>query len=222
MRRFFEWYQYLVPTLLFPVVVYLWKGKVEDKRSLVLILIIPIITSYVIPAIGTNRLKLWEFHTRWLVGGFRFQHGFLFGTFTAFFAYLFIDFHSEISWSGILESGFVLGSILGFWNWVYDIYAIKSGIMTVYTKASTRSSQAEVIAMDYAPVYFGSFGFVYGCELQIIHSYLSSAHWGIFISAGIFMGILAMTIPGLAYIGLSYYRYGESGLKSYKNFEEKR
>lgn len=223
MRWFFNLYQYLVPIFLFPTVVFLWKEKIDNLGGLILILGIPIVTSYVIPALGTNKIKLWEFHTKFMIGGFRIQHGFLFGTFTAFFAYLFIDFYKNPSILQILKSGFILGSILGFWNWIYDIYAIKLGIMTVYTQKYTETKDPSAIATDYAPVYFGVFGFIYGCQLQIINklvNLLNNTNYFLLI-AGLML-LIALTVPTLCYMIFSFKRYGQWGLKSYKNFEEKK
>ena len=43
----------------------------------------PIAHAYIVPGIGTNVLRVWEFDTRLRLGRFRPHHGFVFGSATA-------------------------------------------------------------------------------------------------------------------------------------------
>jgi len=98
---FFRIYQYVVPLLLFPLCYWLWLKRYDyDHRTTLLVLSLPIVFSYVIPGLGTNWLKIWEFNTRWKLGRFRPHHGFLFGTATALFALLCLRFPPEDYGSG--------------------------------------------------------------------------------------------------------------------------
>src|SRR5688500_12680593 len=134
MKRVFTVYQYVVPALLFPAGYYLWLGRLEnDHRAVLLTLWMPVLFAYISPRIGTNCLKLWEFHTRWRLGRFRPHHGFVFGTATSLFALLCLgEPPSRLVPLEVARAGFILGSVLAFWNWLYDVAAIRAGFITVY------------------------------------------------------------------------------------------
>ena len=73
---------------------------------------LPITFAYVIPGIGTNWLRLWEFNTRFRLGRFRPHHGLVFGTATSLLAMLTLEPGASTGVLGILRGGFVLGSVL--------------------------------------------------------------------------------------------------------------
>jgi len=41
---------------------------------------IPVLYAYIVPAVGTNVFRIWEFNTRLRLGRFRPHHGFVFGS----------------------------------------------------------------------------------------------------------------------------------------------
>ena len=49
---------------------------------------LPILWAYILPGLGTNVFKVWEFDVRLKLGRFRPQHGFVFGSATAMIAWL--------------------------------------------------------------------------------------------------------------------------------------
>ena len=126
--RLFRFYEYALPVLGFPAAYALWLRRYEGDHLLVLlILAIPIVFSYVIPGLGTNWLRLWELNGSLKLGRFRPHHGFLFGTATSLFALLCLDFPPRSFGIGeIIRAAFVMGSVLAFWNWWYDLHAIKA------------------------------------------------------------------------------------------------
>ncbi|HEY9764978.1 MAG TPA: hypothetical protein V6C82_01375 [Chroococcales cyanobacterium] len=217
MRNFFGIYQYVTPGLVFPLTYWLWLNRYHGNHAFVLfILSIPIVFSYVIPALGTNWLGLWEINTRVRLGKFRPHHGFLFGTGTSLLALLCFD-SPEFSPFGLFRSALVLASVLGFWNWIYDIYAIDCGFITAYNQSYAEGKGAEAIATEHAPVYFGTFGFLYGLMLNTAQHYLldlgkMSLYWPLLI---LFIAI-SLVLPSLAFIGLSFLRHGHSGLKPFE------
>jgi len=75
-RRFFVLYQYVGPLLLTPLAFWLWWKTYEESVTLTLVAwLIPVLFAYLVPCIGTNVLKVWEFNTRYRTGHFRPQHG---------------------------------------------------------------------------------------------------------------------------------------------------
>jgi len=219
-RRFFNVYQYITPLVLFPIAYYIWfKSFGNNHRFVLYVLSMPIITSYIIPALGTNITKLWEFNTRIRLGKFRPQHGFVFGTATSLIAYLCVDrVPGEFGVFEILRSGFIMASVLAFWNWLYDIFAIKSGFMTVYNKQYFEGKGPEAIAMDYAPVYFGVFGLIYGIGVRVGQfAFFEAMSGNLALLSVILFNILALTVPTAVFVLFSYKNNGYSGVAPYKD-----
>lgn len=217
---FFRVYQYVVPLALFPLAYWLWWSRYSHDHLLTAFaLAIPIVFSYVVPALGTNWLRIWEFNTRWRLGRFRPQHGFLFGTATSLFGLLCLDYppRSFDGWE-FFRSGFIMASVLAFWNWLYDVQALRVGFLRVYNRAYGENRGPEAIATEYCPVFFGSFGFCYGIAIRAGECLLADANrrdlfWPLLIAC--LFAVLA--VPVAAYILLSLVARGETGLRSYES-----
>jgi len=127
-KKVFEWYQYLAPAILTPLSFWLWwEVYAGDIRLVLMAWLIPILYAYIVPAVGTNILKVWEFDTSLRLGRFRPHHGFVFGSATAMLAWI-CHFDRAETVFDVIKYGFVVASVLGFWNVIYDIKAIRSGI----------------------------------------------------------------------------------------------
>jgi hypothetical protein len=216
MRTFFTLYQYLVPLLLFPLSYVLWLQHYGGRHDMVLLaLSMPVVSAYVVPGLGTNWLKLWEFTTRLRLGRFRPHHGFVFGTATSLLALLCVPpLTPALHWLDVLRAAFVMGSVLAFWNWWYDIYAIKAGILRVYNRPYAARLDAAAIATDYAPVYFGAFGAAYGAMLHIGQYALLVAGRDAWLLPLLLAGNVAvLVLPVLAYVATSYLKTGTAGLR---------
>ena len=219
MRRFFSLYQYLAPVLLFPLSYWLWLERCDyDHRFVVLVLSVPVLFAYVIPGLGTNWLKLWEFHTRWRLGKFRPHHGFVFGTATSLFALLCVDAHpSGLGVWEVIRAGFVMGSVLAFWNWLYDIVAIKTGLIVVYNRPHFQKLGPEAIATDYAPVLFGVFGLCYGVTIRVSQHYLLElGRWELMGWLTVSGNLAVLVLPVLAFVVCSHLKNGTTGLRPLK------
>jgi hypothetical protein len=217
--RFFRLYEYLVPVLLFPLSCWLWLRRYDgDHRMAVLALFVPICVAYVIPSIGANWLELWEIKSRWKMGRMRLQHGFLLGTASSLVALFSLDIPPrEYGAAEVLRAGFVLGSVLGFWNWFYDVFAIKAGILVVYNRSFFEGRGAEAIAMQYAPAFFGAFGFCYGISLRmgeywLVNADRSDLYWSLLIGSTLLTGACPVVVSALYSLATT----GESGFRSYK------
>lgn len=215
--RFFQLYQYIVPLLFFPLAYWLWLQRYDGNHQFTLAaLSFPIVFSYVIPGIGTNRLKIWKFHTRFKIGRFRPQHGFLFGTATSLVALVALDYPRELNLWEVLRAGFVMGSIIGFVNWWYDTAALKVNFLCVYNQAFASGKDPESVAFQYCPIFFGAFGLCYGMavrilELVVIQQQNTEWFWGFMIA----IHSLLLSLPVLAYVAYSKMTIGQTGLRSY-------
>lgn len=214
-RKAFEYYQYVAPLILTPLSFWLWWRTYEGEIRLVLIAwLIPIIYAYIVPAVGTNVLKVWEFDTKLRLGRFRPHHGFVFGSTTAMIAWL-CYFGAAATAMDVIKYSFIVASVLGFWNVIYDIRAIQSGILKVYNQPWADRKGAEAIAMDYAPWFFAGFGAVYGAgvacaELLIQKGILGHVQY---IAYFLLILVIAMTVPVIGYRFRSFRLHGHSGCK---------
>jgi hypothetical protein len=219
MRRFFSVYQYLGPAVLLPLAYWLWYRQSGRHDFVAIVVALPVLFQYILPAIGTNVLGLWEIDTRVRAGKFRPHHGFVFGAATAMLAFLVTapGPPTGLGFWDLLRASLVMASVLGFWNWLYDILAVRSGHIRLYTQAYADGRCAAAMVGDHAPVYFGTFGAVYGIAIEVARSLLV-VHGRGDLALGIFLAsaILCLTLPVLGYMGQSYLHYGHSGLRSFK------
>ncbi len=185
--RVLDWYQYAAPAILTPLSFYLW----FDGRwtSVAVPWLVPILWAYIVPGIGTNALKMWEFDTRLRLGRFRPHHGFVFGSAT-----------SMLGWCVHLLPHYVIlmPILLGIINVAYDIKALQAGVLRVYNQPAAEGKSATFIALDYAPWFFGGFGAVYG--------------WGLHKDFWLVLG-LSLIVPTTLYIFWSFIAHGHTGLE---------
>jgi hypothetical protein len=174
--------------------------------------LLPIIYAYIVPGIGTNVLKVWEFDTRLRLGRFRVHHGFVFGSATSMLAWLCHGDSAEGLFD-VFSYAFILASVLGFWNIIYDIRAIQSGLLKVYNQPWADGKGAEAIALDYAPWFFAGFGMIYGAAVGIAEWWVANRAINTPVFTGYFVVILIISIavPVLGYRGQSQRRYGHTG-----------
>ena len=215
MKRILSLYQYIAPAILTPLAGWLWYEESNHNLQILLMAwLLPILWAYIVPGIGTNILKMWEFDTRLKLGRFRMHHGFVFGSATSMFAWL-AHPTSASSWEEVLRSAFILAGVLGFINIVYEIKALQAGILKVYNQPWADGKGAEAIALDYSPWFFGGFGAAYGFSLAGLELLLSrgSLSWPMFTL--LFLAGLALTIalPVGGYMRSSLSRHGHKGTK---------
>lgn len=216
--RFFALYQYVAPAVLFPLAYWLFLCRYQSHTMTWFALAIPIVWSYAIPAIGMNWLRIWSMRTRIKVGKIRPHHGFMFGSASSMFALVCLDpATGEPGMLSALRAGLVLGSVVAFWNWLYDVIAIRVGFIEVFNKPWFEGQGPEAIATDYAPALFGGFGFVYGVWLRVGECWLlargrTDLFWPLLCGAL----ASAMVIPVVLFVAQSLWLRGEIGLRTYQ------
>jgi len=117
----------------------------------------------------------------------------------------------------MIRAGFVMGSALAFWNWLYDVHAIRVGFLIVYNRAYSEDRGPEAIATEYCPVFFGTFGICYGVAIRVCEYYLVelgrfNLYWPLLLA----WQLIVLTCPVTAYILLSLVTTGQTGLRSYQ------
>ena len=221
MKLFYQIYQIVVPITLFPFAYWLWLGRFGGNHAVAaLVMFVPVIAYYIFVIIGITRLRLWEMNTWPTIKGMRPHHGFVIGTATGLVAYL--SLHSMAvgrgGLSGILTVAFLVGSTLGFWSWWYETYAVKSGFISLYTKRISDGASAEEAVTDYAPLLFGSMGACHGAMVKAAENMLLPEHsMLLYWTIAVIGGVALIAVPGFLYLVAHRIRYGESGLRSYRN-----
>ena len=215
MKTALNLYQYVAPAVLAPVSFLLWQREYAgDLKLTAAAWLVPMLWAYIVPGIGTNVLKMWEFDTRLRLGRFRPHHGFVFGSATAMIAWVVHAGPAQDVYD-VVREGLVLASLLGFVNLLYDIEALKAGILIVYNEPWARGESAEAIAMDYAPWFFGGFGAVYGAGLAAMERLHADGALSLSVFLGAFTLVLSLAIvlPTAGYVLQSRHRYGHWGTR---------
>jgi hypothetical protein len=208
-------YQYIAPTLLAPLSLYLWWTTYRNVPQVLVAWLIPILWAYIVPAVGTNVCKVWEFDVRWKLGRFRPHHGFVFGSATATIAWL-VHGQPASSVADVLRFAAILGSVLGFWNLLYEVKALRAGMLKVYNQPWADGRGEEAIAFDYAPWFFGGFGAVHGLSIATLEYVVNDRGLpSTMESFAYVLGclILSISVPVLGFIRHSIQTHGHPGTR---------
>ena len=212
MRKALSIYQYVAPAVLAPASFVLWYREYGGNVKLTAAAwLLPILWAYIVPGIGTNVLKVWEFDTRLRLGRFRPHHGFVFGSATAMLAWL-VHATPAGDLAAVGRNALVMCSVIGFWNVLYDVKALQSGILRVYNQPWSEGKGEVEIAMDYAPWFFGGFGAVYGAGLAALE-WIDARGGMIFAVSFAIVLVLSLVLPTAAYALHSKWRHGHWGMR---------
>jgi hypothetical protein len=214
MKRLLSIYPYVAPLILAPLSYWLWLRVYAGNHHLVALAWgLPVLWAYIVPAVGTNVLKVWEFDTRLRLGRFRPHHGFVFGSATAMLAWL-VHVAPAQGWGDVLRLALVLASVLGFWNLLYDVKALQAGILRVYNQPWADGEPEAAVAMDYAPWFFAGFGGVYGLAIGVMELHAGWFDTWPATLAGLLLAlVLACAVPVLGYRRSSMRRHGHDGTR---------
>jgi hypothetical protein len=215
MKSVLSIYQYGAPAVLAPLSFYLWYREYHgDLRLVATAWLIPVIWAYVVPGVGTNVLKVWEFDSGLRLGRFRPHHGFVFGSATAMLAWL-AHGRGVPDLAGVFREALVMASLLGFWNLLYDIKALEAGILRVYNQPWAEGKSAAEVALDYAPWFFGGFGAIYGASIAGMEWLVAGGMQSGLVFGAVFaaLGVLACVLPAAGYMAQSMVRHGHWGTR---------
>ena len=214
MRGALNVYQYLGPLILGPLAAWAWVAHYGSWVPALPALLVPVIHAYVVPAVGTNVLGMWEFDTRVKLGKFRPHHGFVFGSATALIAWPLIGAPLPApDPAAALASALRVGLVLLAVNWAYDAVALKSGILKVYTPAAARGAGPWRAAADYVVPFFGLFGAIYAGGLRLAEPWLAGAGAGGAVLVTLGLSAACILLSSASYVAGSYLVYGHAGLK---------
>jgi hypothetical protein len=216
MRRLFEAYQYVMPAVLTPLGAWVWWRHYDGHAALAAIaVLVPIAHAYIVPGFGTNVLRMWEFDTHLKLGRFRPHHGFVFGSATAVLMLPAVGAPTaHPTLADLATSALIAALILGAVNWLYDVAAIRAGILKVYNQPWAEGRGPVAIVNDYAPWFFGGFGLIQGAGLKFAEGMLlPEAEPARAVAVGLGLLAATVTLPTLGYILQSYLRHGHHGCR---------
>ena len=208
-------YQYLAPAILAPLSLYLWWREYGNWPQVLIAWLIPVLWAYIVPGIGTNVLKVWEFDVRWKLGRFRPHHGFVFGSATSTLAWL-VHGQAAQSAADVARYSLVLCSVLGFWNLLYEVKALRIGLLRVYNQPWADGFGHEATALDYAPWFFGGYGAAHGAVIGGFEWFVATHGmpdaW--IVIATFFAGLLfCIAVPVLGFMRRSISVHGHAGTR---------
>ena len=216
-KRFYSIYQYIAVLILLPIAVCIWYKSLLSIKYTALMLSLPVITAYIVPAVGTNFTNLWEFNNKkFMIGKFRIYHGFVLGSVTSIFGYLIYKISPV--WDGGVNAVIISlfgGAFIAFWNVIYDIYAVKCGFIVVNNKSAYEKKSAHEIVFEYAPIYFYCFGFIYCFYIKLLECLIILPENGFFYVLIILMHLVSIFVPTLIYACISKKINGYWGICKY-------
>jgi hypothetical protein len=208
-------YQYLSPAVLAPLSLYLWWSEYGNWPQVLAAWLLPVLWAYIVPGVGTNICKVWEFNVRWKLGNFRPHHGFVFGSATATLTWLIHSDPAHSFWN-IVQFSLILGSVLGFWNILYEIKALRVGVLKVYNQPWAEGRGPEAIALDYSPWFFGGYGAAHGLVIASLeyfigrHGLPGAIPTTLYLSLGL---LLCIAVPVLGFMRHSLKTHGHAGTR---------
>ena len=215
MNKSIRLYQYAAPAILAPLALYLWWQEYRNWPQTLLAWLLPVAWAYLVPGVGTNVCKVWEFDVRWKWGRFRPHHGFVFGSATAMIAWA-VHGSAATTLAAVARYAIILCSVLGFWNLLYEVKALKSGILKVYNQPWADGRGEEAIALDYSPWIFGGVGAAYGLSIGAFEYVVN--RWGmpdapLCIAAWLAAFSLCLAVPLLGFMQYSRRAHGHAGTR---------
>ena len=217
LKFFLNLHSLLTPLCIFPIAYYLWFHTYHDHRLTWITMSFPIIYAYFVPLMGIKVLKLWEFRSKYSHKGFRPQSGFIYGSFASLFMWVArLEPSLNFNYWDFFRQAFILGSLIGFWNWLFEIAAIKKGIILFYGKSFLKKLEPATVALEYAPIGFGLNGFCLGILIYLnyfIQESLFSLHFFWIYPLEL---LLYLSIPIAGYSLIQYWIHQDYGFKSHK------
>jgi hypothetical protein len=215
MSRLIRIYPYAAPAILAPLALYLWWQEYHNWPQTLMAWLIPVFWAYLVPGVGTNVRKVWEFDVRWKWGRFRPHHGFVFGSATAMMAWA-VHGGPAVTIAGVFRYAVILCSVLGFWNLLYEVKALKSGMLKVYNQPWAEGQGAEAIALDYSPWIFGGVGAAYGLSIGAFEYVIQ--RWGMpslpmCVVWWLAAFLLCVALPLLGFMQYSRRAHGHTGTR---------
>ncbi|MAT13601.1 MAG: hypothetical protein MK324_09895 [Pirellulales bacterium] len=213
--QFYKIYEVVGPIILFPLAILLWWPASNNNFPVTFYAVgMPVAVAFLIPYIGIRLLHIWEIRSPHSNLGFRPHHGFMFGSATSVICWLVYRLYTQTPINdSIWLFPTLLGLTIGLINFLFDMFAINRGVLVVFNRSYAEGKSAFRISLQYAPVFFTSFGIVYGFELQHLINTASQPDSALRYGSM----LLSIFISPLATEIFHWIFFHESSMKSYKH-----
>jgi hypothetical protein len=224
MKRLFQFYEVLGPLVAIPLATAAWVDTAGNWAVATVAVVAPIIHAYIIPVIGAGYLKMWRINSPLAPHGFRWHHGFVFGSATAVLtAGIHVALSAVLHPNMIVAMALATGCVLLAVNWIYDTYALRAGVLEVFNAPWAKGESAWRIAGDYSIWFFGLFGVIYGAGIGLATSLFdagtSPTNVVMFIAA---LALSCVTLTVVGYVASSYVRHGHHGCRPLARINQER
>jgi hypothetical protein len=123
---------FLFPLFGFPLVAYAWWRVGESVPFVIVVMGVPVIFGYVMPAILTGVIKRWRFTSGPRLGPYYIHHGFVYGSKLALALLVVMrSFATITSWLDVVAISLVTGAATAFGGWWHDTQAVRAGKIAI-------------------------------------------------------------------------------------------
>jgi hypothetical protein len=123
---------YLFPVVGFPLVAYAWWRVGESWPFVVVVMGVPVVFGYVMPAILTGVIKRWRFTSGPRLGPYYVHHGFVYGAKLALALLAVVrSFDTVVSIVDVVAISVVTGAATAFGGWWHDTQAVRAGKIAI-------------------------------------------------------------------------------------------
>jgi hypothetical protein len=123
---------YLFPLVGFPLVAYAWWRVGHSWPFVVVVMGVPVVFGYVMPAILTGVIKRWRFTSGPRLGPYYVHHGFIYGSKLALALLAVVrSFDTVVSVLDVVAISVVTGAATAFGGWWHDTQAVRAGKIAI-------------------------------------------------------------------------------------------
>jgi len=157
---------YLFPAVGFPLLTYGWWRSSGSWPFVAVVMGVPVLFGYLMPAVATHLVKRWRFTTGPRIGSYYVHHGFVYGSKLAFVLFLVVRSLASVrSAFDVASVVLVTGAATAFGGWWHDTQAVRAGKIEVDGGIDA--------LMSFAPATYFAMGATYAGVTLGAHSVLA-------------------------------------------------
>jgi len=193
---------FILPLPLTALMFYLWYRRTHSWSFSAYVLVLPLMFGYILPGIATNILKLWSFTWKLMrVGNYFIHHGFMYAPYFALSLYLTFGSWEQFTMTQAITIAISNAFLQCFLTTWHDYWAVKSGMIEMYNKPFREGKSAAEIVLDYGPIGYALFGFLYAASCLLAY-YLFIVKQS--PSPGLFLALISGSLLLMGGSGMHY------------------
>lgn len=189
---------YAFPLAGFPLVAWAWWRLTGGSwAGVALVLGIPLVLGYLVPAMGANLTRQWRVTGPWSVRGFYAHHGFVYASKMSFALLIAVRDPADLDGWKAPAAVLACATATAFGAWWHDVHAVKAG----WTEVLQRDGRSlDTLLTSHEPAAFLAVGLAYGATCVLGLRVLAAdpaALWWLF-PAGLLAVMAAASLTFLA------------------------